>query len=49
MTEFKMGQKAEFSKTISESNVYLFSGISCDFNPIHLNIEYGKNSFLKVE
>lgn len=39
--EFEMnywiGEKQEVSKTISESDVYLFAGISGDFNPVHIN------------
>lgn len=40
----KIGDSAEFSKTISESDVYMFAGITGDFNPIHVNSEYAKNS-----
>ena len=32
-----IGQKASFSKTISESDVYLFAGITGDLNPLHVN------------
>lgn len=32
-----VGEKAEFSKTISESDVYSFAGISGDMNPIHID------------
>lgn len=34
---FKVGQIAEFSKTISEFDVYAFAGICGDFNPCHVN------------
>ena len=34
---YYVGQKAEISKTISESDVYLFAEICGDFNPIHVN------------
>lgn len=33
----KIGDSASFSKTISESDVYMYAGISGDFNPIHIN------------
>lgn len=33
----KIGDRARFSKTISESDVYMYAGISGDFNPIHIN------------
>lgn len=40
--EIQIGDKASFSKTISETDVYLFAGISGDFNPMHMNEEYAK-------
>ncbi|MDD3223088.1 MAG: MaoC/PaaZ C-terminal domain-containing protein, partial [Lachnospiraceae bacterium] len=40
--ELSMGQEASFTKTISESDVYLFAGITGDINPAHLNEEYAK-------
>ena len=33
----KIGDSASFSKTISESDGYMYAGISGDFNPIHIN------------
>lgn len=44
---YKIGDKAEFSKTISESDVYLFAGITGDFNPVHVNEEYAKTTIFK--
>lgn len=35
--KFKIGDIGEFEKTISESDVYLYSGITGDMNPIHIN------------
>ena len=42
MTEFyvEKGQGASFSKTVSESDVYLFAGITGDFSPNHVNKAY---------
>ena len=34
--EYKPGQKASFSKTITESDVYGFAGLTGDFNPLHV-------------
>jgi acyl dehydratase len=42
--EIKIGEKASLSKTISESDVYLYAGISGDFNPIHVDEEYAKST-----
>ncbi len=46
--ELKVGETAEFGKTISESDIYLYAGISGDFNPAHINEEYAKNTFFKT-
>lgn len=42
--EIQIGEKASFTKTISESDVYLFAGISGDFNPLHVDEEYAKQT-----
>jgi len=34
---YNIGDSATVSKTISETDVYLFAGISGDFNPVHVN------------
>ncbi|MBA7933984.1 MULTISPECIES: MaoC family dehydratase [Klebsiella] len=39
-----IGQKASFEKTITESDVLLFSGISGDINPVHINDMVAKQS-----
>lgn len=39
-----IGESATFQKTITESDVYLFAGISGDMNPAHINKEYAKES-----
>lgn len=35
--EMKIGDSASVSKTVSETDVYLFAGITGDFNPAHVN------------
>ena len=47
MQEIHVGDVASFSKTISESDVYLFAGISGDVNPAHLNEEYARGTMFK--
>lgn len=42
-----VGQKSSYSKTITETDVYLFAGISGDINPAHLNEEYAKDTLFK--
>ena len=46
MTEFyvKVGSKTSFSKTVAESDVYLFAGITGDFSPNHVNRQYMEKS-----
>lgn len=41
---YEVGQTADFSKTITESDIYSFAGISGDFNPVHVNKEAAANS-----
>lgn len=40
INEIQLGDSASFSKTITETDVCLFAGISGDFNPLHMNEEY---------
>lgn len=42
--EIRVGDTAAFSKTISESDVYLFAGITGDLNPAHINEEEASKS-----
>ena len=46
--ELKIGDIGEISKTISESDIYLYAGITGDFNPAHVNEDYAKNTFFKT-
>ena len=39
-----VGDSTSFSKTVSESDVYLFAGISGDFAPNHVNKAYMEKS-----
>ncbi len=46
MSEFyvDVGAQVTFSKTVSESDVYLFAGITGDFSPNHVNKAYMEKS-----
>ena len=35
--QLQIGDSASFSKTLSESDVYLFAGVTGDLNPAHVN------------
>ena len=42
--EINVGDSASVAKTISESDIYNFAGITGDFNPIHINQKYAEGS-----
>jgi 3-hydroxybutyryl-CoA dehydratase len=46
--ELKVGDIAQFTKTVSESDIYLFAGITGDLNPAHIDEEYAKGTFFKT-
>ena len=46
--DIKVGDKASFSKTISEADIYNFAGISGDFNPVHIDEEFAKTGLFKT-
>jgi 3-hydroxybutyryl-CoA dehydratase len=39
-----VGTRVQFAKTIGESDIYLFAGITGDFSPNHVNTEYMKST-----
>ncbi len=44
--EMKIGDNASFTKTITDTDIYLYAGISGDFNPAHVNqVEAEKGMF----
>ena len=45
--DIAIGDKASFSKTITEYDVYTFAGISGNFNPVHVDEEFAKNTRFK--
>lgn len=46
--DLRVGDRAEFAKTISESDVYLYAGITGDLNPAHINEVYAAGTFFKT-
>jgi 3-hydroxybutyryl-CoA dehydratase len=42
--EVKIGEKATMSKTISESDSYLFAGLTGSLNPLYLDEEYASKT-----
>jgi len=43
--DIQVGEKVSFGKSITEADVFAFAGITADFNPIHVNVEFAKKSF----
>lgn len=44
MINLAVGDAVSFTKTIGESDVYLFAGITGDLSPNHINAEYGRST-----
>ena len=42
--DLKLGQTAIFARTITETDIVLFAGISGDTNPIHINEEFASTT-----
>jgi 3-hydroxybutyryl-CoA dehydratase len=47
ITNLKIGDFAEFVKTVAEADIYLFAGITGDLNPVHINEVYARGTFFK--
>ena len=45
--QISVGDSAQTARTISESDVYLFAGITGDMNPAHINAEYAGGTAFK--
>lgn len=46
--ELAVGQSAHFTKTVAESDVYLYAGVTGDFNPAHINETYAAQTAFKT-
>ena len=46
-SEFKVGDFATFTKTITDADIILFAGVTGDVNSVHINEEYAKESMFK--
>jgi len=45
--EIQIGDSAEFAKTVTETDVYLYAGVTGDLNPAHINESYASGTFFK--
>ena len=48
INEIKVGDAAEFAKTVSESDIYMYDGVTGDLNPAHINEAYAEKTFFKT-
>ena len=46
--QLEIGDTAEFSKTVAEFDIYMYAGITGDFNPAHINEPYAQKTFFKT-
>jgi 3-hydroxybutyryl-CoA dehydratase len=42
--QFQIGERASFTKTVTEADVTTFAGLIGDFNPLHVDAEYARKS-----
>jgi len=46
--QLRVGDTAKFTKTVSESDIYLYAGLTGDLNPAHINEAYAEKTFFKT-
>jgi 3-hydroxybutyryl-CoA dehydratase len=46
--QLNIGDSDRFSKTVSETDIYLFAGVTGDLNPAHINEAYARGTFFKT-
>ncbi|OMH32648.1 MaoC family dehydratase [Motiliproteus sp. MSK22-1] len=47
LEDLEVGMSASYAKTVSESDVYTFAGITGDNNPVHINEEFAATTQFK--
>lgn len=45
--DLRIGMQDSITKTITETDIILYSGISLDINPVHINENYAAETFFK--
>ena len=46
--DIQVGDSAEYAKTITEADILMFSAVSGDDNPVHINQEYAESSMFET-
>lgn len=47
LEDLEIGMAASFSKTVTDADIVLFSGVSGDTNPVHLSQEFAEQTMFK--
>lgn len=47
ISEIRIGDAAEFTKTVTEADIVLFAGITGDLNPAHVDQVWAENTMFK--
>jgi 3-hydroxybutyryl-CoA dehydratase len=42
--DLEPGMTASFAKTVTEADIIMYAGVSCDFNAVHISEEYAKTT-----
>jgi len=46
--QLNVGDRGQFSKTVTDADIYLFAGVTGDLNPAHIDEEYARGTFFKT-
>jgi 3-hydroxybutyryl-CoA dehydratase len=47
LEDLEIGLSASYAKTVTETDIVMFAGLSGDTNPVHLNEEFAKTTMFK--
>ncbi|MEX0759767.1 MAG: MaoC family dehydratase [Tistlia sp.] len=47
LEDLEIGMTASFSKTVTDADIVLFSGVSGDTNPVHISQEFAEQTMFK--
>jgi 3-hydroxybutyryl-CoA dehydratase len=47
LEDLSVGQSASFAKTVTEADILLYSAVSGDLNPVHINEDYARTTMFK--
>ena len=45
--DLEIGMSASYGKTVTETDIVMFAGLSGDTNPVHLNQEYAETTMFE--